>query len=896
MDFSEIKSNKNLSPMMAHYISVREEYPDCILFYRLGDFYEMFFDDAETVSKELDLALTGKSCGLPERAPMCGVPYHSVDGFINKLVKNGYKVAVCEQMEDPKDAKGIVKREVIRVVTPGTNTDIQSLDDRNNSFLMSIVYSLSRYGISVADLTTGRFEVTECGTFEGMTDEISKFSPKEIICNKELLITGFNISLLKEKLGIAVNVLDDTYFTDEGARKAVSEHFSVQSLDHLDLSGFPCGLLAAGSVITYLKETQKTDLSNFIKIKAYYNTDFLLLDSSTRRNLELTETLRDKNRRGSLIWVLDHTKTAMGARKLKSWIEEPLIDEDRINARLDAVSELNNRVMDRDELREYLNPVYDLERLQCRITYNSANPRDLIMLKTSLKMIPPVKNLTASFESPLLQRLSSSLDTLKDLSDLIERAIVDEPPLAQKEGGIIKDGYNSEVDEYRRAQVDGKKWLAELGEREKERTGIRNLKIRYSKVFGYSLEVTNSFLEKVPADYIRKQTLTGAERFITEELKEMEDKILNAEERLIKLEYRLFSEIRQKLSDNVSRILSTAEALSALDVLQSFSYVSEHNGYCRPAINNKGFIRVRGGRHPVVEKMMDSGSFIPNDINLDNKNNLISIITGPNMAGKSTYMRSAALIVLMAHTGCFVPADSADISLVDRIFTRVGASDDLSSGQSTFMVEMNEVANILNNATEKSLLILDEIGRGTSTYDGLSIAWAVVEHIADKKKLGAKTLFATHYHELTELEGHIPGLKNYCVAVKENGRDIVFLRKIIRGGADRSYGIHVARLAGVPDQVTERASEIASSLSDNDITCNLGSIAEVSEANILGRGRGVKRYDEVDLNQISLFETLKDDDILKEIEKLDLSMMTPMDAMNHLYKFQNEIKNRWKKD
>ncbi len=896
MDFSKIRENKNLSPMMAHYISVREEYPDCVLFYRLGDFYEMFFDDAETVSKELDLALTGKSCGLPERAPMCGVPYHAVDGFINKLVKNGHKVAVCEQMEDPKEAKGIVKREVIRVVTPGTNLDIQSLDDRNNSFLMSIVYSLSRFGISVADLTTGRFEVTECGSFEGMTDEISKFSPKEIICNKELLITGLNVSLLKEKLGIAVNVLDDSYFSDEGSKKTLEEHFRVTSLDAIGLADFPAGLLAAGAVITYLKETQKSDLRNFLKVKSYVNTDFLLIDSSTRRNLELTETLRDKNRRGSLIWVLDHTKTAMGARKLRSWIEEPLISADKINARLDAVSELNEKVMDRDELREYLNPIYDLERLQCKITYNSANPRDLIMLKTSLKMLTPVKNLISSFNAPLFKKLNGELDTLEDLYDLIERAINDEPPLAQKEGGIIKDGYDKEVDEYRRAQTDGKKWLFDLGEREKEKTGIKNLKIKFSKVFGYSIEVTNSFLDKVPPYYVRKQTLTGAERFITDELREMEDKILNSEERLVKLEYRLFSEIRERLADNVSRILSTAEALSALDVLQSFSYVSEHNGYCRPTINDKGYIKVKGGRHPVVEKMMGSGSFIPNDINLDNKQNLISIITGPNMAGKSTYMRSAALIVLLAHTGCFVPADSADISLVDRIFTRVGASDDLSSGQSTFMVEMTEVANILNNATDRSLLILDEIGRGTSTYDGLSIAWAVVEHIADKKKLGAKTLFATHYHELTELEGHIPGLKNYCVAVKENGRDVVFLRKIIRGGADRSYGIHVARLAGIPDQVTNRADEIAASLSDNDITCNLGSIAEVSEANILGRGRGVKRYDEVDLNQISLFETLKDDDILSEIEKLDLSMMTPMDAMNHLYKFQNEIRNRWKND
>ncbi len=882
--------------MMRHYISEREEYPDCILFYRLGDFYEMFFDNAEIVSKELDLALTGKSCGLPEKAPMCGVPFHSADAYINKLVKKGYKVAVCEQMEDPAEAKGIVRREVIRIVTPGTNIDTQSIDDYSNSFLMSIVYVLGRFGISVADLTTGRFEVTECGSFDAMTDEISKFNPMEIICNKELLMTGINTDVLREKNGITVNVLDDRYFSDESAKNALESHFNADSLDALGLADFPAGILAAGSVIIYFKETQKAELKNFLNIKTYVNSEFLVIDSSTRRNLELTETLRDKKRIGSLLWVLDHTRTAMGARKLKSCMEEPLIDPDEINKRLDAVSELNNRVMDRDELREYLNPVYDLERLTCRITYNSANPRDLIMLKTSLKMLSPVKNLLSTFESPLFTELNKDLDTLEDLYDLIDRAIVDEPPLAQKEGGIIKDGYDKNVDEFRHAHVDGKKWLADLEEREREKTGIKNIKIKFSKVFGYSLEVTNSFLDKVPPHYIRKQTLTGGERFITEELKEMEDKILNSEERLIQLEYRLFSDIRNTLSDSVSRILKTAEVLSFLDVLQSFSYVSEHNSYCRPSINEKGYIKVKNGRHPVVEKITGSGSYVPNDINLDNKSNLISIITGPNMAGKSTYMRSAALIVLMAHMGCFVPADSADISVVDRIFTRVGASDDLSSGQSTFMVEMSEVANILHNATDRSLLILDEIGRGTSTYDGLSIAWAVVEHIADRRKLGAKTLFATHYHELTELQGHIPGLKNYCVAVKENGKDIVFLRKIIKGGADRSYGTHVARLAGVPDSVTDRAEEIAAQLSDNDITCNLGSIAEESEANILGRGRGIKRYDEVDLNQMSLFETLKDDDILSEIEELDLSHMTPMDAMNHLYKFQNEIKNRWKKE
>ncbi len=879
--------------MMSHYIETRESYPDCILFYRLGDFYELFFDDAETVSGELDLALTGKSCGLPERAPMCGVPFHSVDTYLNKLVKNGHKVAICEQMEDPKNAKGIVKRDVIRIVTPGTNIDIGSLDEGTNSFLMSVVYAGSHFGISVADLTTGRFQVTECSSYSAFMDEVYKYNPKEIICNKDLYLTGFNADDLRSRLGIIVNVLDNRYFDDENSKEALEDHFHVKGLDGLGLSDFPTGIMAAGAVIIYLKETQKTDLRNFLGLNPYVSSEYLLIDSASRRNLELCETLREKRRKGSLLWVLDHTRTAMGARKLKSFIEEPLINEDMINKRLDAVEELNTKVMDRDEMREYLNPVYDLERLLCKVTYGSANPRDLIMLKTSLGMIPHIKSLSAAFDAPLLKELSERTDAMEDIHELIDRAIVDDPPLAMKEGGIIKDGYDKDVDEYRALHVNGKKWLSGLEEKEREKTGIKNLRIKYNKVFGYAIEVTKSFLDKVPDNYIRKQTLTGAERFITEELKEMEDKILNAADRLYELEYKIFSDVRAVIADNIGRILTTADALSYLDVLQSFAYVAEHNSYCRPKINNKGYIRIKGGRHPVVEKMNLSGDFIPNDVNLDNKKNQILVITGPNMAGKSTYMRQCALITLMAHLGSFVPAKDADISIVDRIFTRVGASDDLSSGQSTFMVEMTEVSNILRNATSRSLLILDEIGRGTSTFDGLSIAWAVIEHIADKNKLGAKTLFATHYHELTELEGKIPGLNNYCVAVKENGRDIVFLRKIIKGGADKSYGIHVARLAGVPDSVIDRADEIVSELSDNDITCNLTAIAEESQARLIGRGRGVKRYDEVDLNQMSLFETLKDDDILSEIRELDLSHMTPMDAMNHLYKFQNEIKNRW---
>lgn len=894
MDFTEIKENDNLSPMMRHYISVREEYPDCILFYRLGDFYELFFDDAVNVSSELDIALTGKSCGLPEKAEMCGVPFHSVDNYLNKLVKNGHKVAICEQMEDPKNVKGIVKRDVVRIVTPGTNIDIQSIDEGVNSFLMSIVYAGSHFGLSLADLTTGRYQVTECGSVISLMDEIAKYEPKEIICNRDLLMTSFNADDLRNRLGIAVNVLESRYFSESSTRQALMEHFRVKSLDGLGLADFPVGIMAAGAVLIYLKETQKTDLKNFLEIHPYVNSNYLIIDSSSRRNLELTETMREKKRQGSLLWVLDHTKTAMGARKLRSFIEEPLVNEEEINERLDAVSELNGKLMDRDELREYLNPVYDLERLLCKVTYGSANPRDIIALKSSLKMISPVKALTGSFDAQLFKKLFEKTDPLNDIYELIERAISDEPPLAQKEGNIIKDGYNSDVDELRGLNTNGKQKLAELEEREREKTGIKNLRVKFNKVFGYSIEVTNSFLDKVPESYIRKQTLTNGERYITEELKELEDKILNSKDRLYELEYNLFSEVRDRIAANISRILLTADTIAYIDVLQSLSFAAEHYGYCRPKINNKGYIRVKDGRHPVVERMMDSGAYIPNDINLDNKSNMISIITGPNMAGKSTYMRSSALITLMAHVGSFVPAREADISIVDRIFTRVGASDDLSSGQSTFMVEMTEVANILRNATKDSLIILDEIGRGTSTFDGLSIAWAVVEYIADKKKLGAKTLFATHYHELTELEGKIPGLNNYCVAVKENGNDVVFLRKIVPGGADRSYGIHVAMLAGVPDSVLNRANEIVAELSDNDITYNIGAIAEVSGANVLGNGRGVRRYDEVDLNQMSIFETLNDDDIITELKNLDLTHMTPMDAMNHLFKLQNEINNRWK--
>ncbi len=892
MNIDEIMDQ--VSPMMQHYLSTKKQYPDCILFYRLGDFYEMFFEDAKIVSEELELTLTGKACGLPERAPMCGVPFHALDSYLNRLVSRGYKVAICEQLEDPKNAKGIVKRDVTRVVTPGTNLDIQSIDEGINNYLMAIVYVADHFGLSVADVTTGDFFVTEVDSIGRLMDEISKFAPKEIICNSEFYMSGVRIDDLKTRLGIAVNSLDVRYFEERSAGEMILSHFKVKSLDGLGLMDYPAGIRAAGGVLAYLTETQKNDLSNILRITPYTTSNFLVIDSSTRRNLELCETLREKRKRGSLLWVLDHTRTAMGARKLRNLIEEPLIDPDEINRRLDAVEELNSRIMDRDEIREYLNAIYDLERLLCKVTYGSANPRDLIALHGSLAMLKPIRNVLSDFKMSLLTELAGNIDGMEDLTDLIGRAIVEEPPIAQKEGGIIRDGYNEEVDRLRGASKNGKQWLMDLEERERERTGIKNLRIKFSKVFGYAFEVTNSFLSQVPPDYVRKQTLTGSERFITDELKQMEDTILNSEERLTSLEYELFDEVRREIGKNVERILTTAKAVAMVDVLQSLSYTAEHNQYVRPKINNKGTLKIKNGRHPVVEKMLDQGIFVPNDVMLDQNKNMISIITGPNMAGKSTYMRQCALIVLMAALGSFVPADEADICIVDRIFTRVGASDDLASGQSTFMVEMNEVANILRNATKRSLLILDEIGRGTSTFDGLSIAWAVVEHIADKKRLGAKTLFATHYHELTELEGKVPGINNFCFAVKENGDDVVFLRKIVSGGADKSYGIHVARLAGVPESVIARANDIVAELSDNDITYNIQAIAEESAENVVTKAKKQRKLDEVDLGQMSLFDTISDNDVLNELKELDLAHMTPMDALNTLYKLQNNLNNRWK--
>lgn len=888
---SEQIAIEDLTPMMQQYMETKKQYQDCILFYRLGDFYEMFFDDALTASKELEITLTGKACGLEERAPMCGIPYHAVEGYLTKLVSRGYKVAICEQVEDPKLAKGLVKRDVIRIVTPGTNLNVQSLEESKNNFLMCITYTPTRIGISVADVTTGDYYLTEVEDLRKLNDELMKYEPSEVICNEAFLVSGFDVDDLRGRYHVSVNALEAHVFDDDGCKRVLLRHFKVNSLIGLGIEEFPVGMIAAGALLQYLYETQKTELAHFTHIYPYLTNKYMLLDSSTRRNLELAETLREKQKRGSLLWVLDKTKTAMGGRLLRSMIEQPLIDKAEMEKRLDAIEELNRDSVSRDEIREYLNPIYDLERLLSKVTYKTANPRDFIAFRNSLEMLPAIKKVLKGFEKEELAGIEKDIDGLEDIYQLILNSIEEEPPITIREGGMIRDGFDETIDMLRRAKHDGKQWLAELEEQDRERTGIKNLKIKYNKVFGYYFEVTNSYKDMVPEDYIRKQTLANAERYTTPRLKELEDTILNAEDKLTALEYDMFCKIRESIAMELERIQRTAKAIAKLDVYASLSLVSERNRYVRPKLNEKGVIDIKDGRHPVVEQMISNDLFIANDTFLDNGNHCISIITGPNMAGKSTYMRQTALIVLMAQIGCFVPAKSANIGIVDRIFTRVGASDDLASGQSTFMVEMNEVANILRNATANSLLILDEIGRGTSTFDGLSIAWAVIEHISNRKLLGAKTLFATHYHELTELEGKMNNVNNYCIAVKECGDDIVFLRKIIKGGADKSYGIQVAKLAGVPDMVIDRAKEIVEQLTDNDIIERIQNIA----VDVKGDGHAKKqpKLDEVDLAQMSLFDTVTDEDVLKELMEVEVNSMSPLDALNTLYRLQNKLKNRW---
>ena len=878
-----------LTPMMQQYIETKKQYQDCILFYRLGDFYEMFYEDALTASKALEITLTGKSCGQEEKAPMCGVPYHAVEGYLNKLVSMGYKVAICEQVEDPKQTRGIIRREVVRIVTPGTNLNIQALEDGKNNYLMSIVWFSGKIGVSVADVTTGDYFLTEIEDSKKLVDEINKFMPSEIICNNAFLVSGVDTDDLKNRLGITIYALDAVYFDEINCRKCLQKHFRVNALSGLGLEDFPNGIIAAGSLLQYLYENQKTSLEHFTHLYPYLISKYMLLDSSTRRNLELVETLREKQKKGSLLWVLDKTKTAMGARMLRTFLEQPLIDRESIEKRLDAVEALCRNALLRDEIREYLHPVYDLERLLGKVSYRTANPRDFLALQSSLAMLPHIRTVLQELDTCALREIMEQIDNLQDIGSLIASAIVEEPPLSIREGGIIKEGFDADIDNLRHAKTEGKTWLAQLEEEDRARTGIKNLRIKYNKIFGYYFEVTNSYRNLVPDDYTRKQTLANAERYTTPRLKELEDMILNAEDKLCTLEYDAFCRIRETIAGEIERIQRTAKAIAGLDVYASLALTAERSHYVRPALNDKGVIDIRDGRHPVVEQTIQNDMFIANDTYLDNKRRCISVITGPNMAGKSTYMRQTALIVLMAQIGSFVPAKGADIGVVDRTFTRVGASDDLASGQSTFMVEMNEVANILRNATKNSLLILDEIGRGTSTFDGLSIAWAVIEHISNKKLLGAKTLFATHYHELTELEGKMDNVNNYCIAVKEKGDDIVFLRKIIKGGADKSYGIQVARLAGVPDIIIDRAREIVEQLSDNDITEKMQKIA----VHVPGEKKKTPRYDEVDLTQMSLLDTVTDEDVLNELQEIDISNLTPLDALNTLYRLQNKLKNRW---
>ncbi|MCI5597555.1 MAG: DNA mismatch repair protein MutS [Lachnospiraceae bacterium] len=870
-----------LTPMMKQYFEIKDQYKDCILFYRLGDFYEMFYEDAKIASKELEITLTGKNCGQEERAPMCGVPYHACELYLNKLIEKGYKVAICEQVEDPAVAKGIVKREVIRIVTPGTNISLQSLEESRNNYIMSVFYEENGIGAAFCDVTTGEFKATQMKTLNELMDEINKFSPVEIICNEAFLISGIDLSFLKDKMGAIVYNIESYHFAEDSCEEIIKRQYHLGNIQGLGLSDYPYGMIASGALLSYLHETQKNSLNHLLPIVPYSNKGFMMIDSSTRRNLELCETMREKNKKGSLLWVLDKTKTAMGGRKLRSFVEQPLVDSVQIEERYDAVEALKNNMITREELREYLHPIYDLERLTTKISYRSANPRDLISFKTSVALLPPIKTLLSEFEDGILHRLYEDLDELTDLYELLEESIVEDPPIPIKEGGIMKEGYCSDLDLLRKAKTEGKVWLANLEEREREKTGIKNLKVKYNKVFGYYLEVTKSYQSLVPDYYIRKQTLANAERYTTEELDEIAGKVLGAEDKMVALEYELFVDIREKLAAQMHRVQKTAHVIAVLDAFCSLALVAEQNNYVRPVLNNRGIIDIKNGRHPVVEKMISNDMFVANDVYLDNKDHRVSIITGPNMAGKSTYMRQTALIVLMAQMGSFVPAKRAAIGVVDRIFTRVGASDDLASGQSTFMVEMSEVANILRNATKNSLIILDEIGRGTSTFDGLSIAWAVVEYISDARYLGAKTLFATHYHELTELEGKLSNVNNYCIAVKEQGDDIVFLRKIVKGGADKSYGVQVAKLAGVPDVVIERAKEIVRELSENDIS---GKARDIDVDPKIGESQPI---------QMSFFDQLScppENPVVEELKNLDLSRTTPIEALNLLYELQEKAK------
>ena len=865
------------SPMMQHYLDMKEKYKDCILFYRLGDFYEMFFEDAINVSKELELTLTGKECGQEERAPMCGIPYHAADSYIAKLIANGHKVAICEQLEDPKFAKGMVKRDVIRVVTPGTVIEANLLEDKKNNYIMSIYKNGIYYGLTSCDVTTGDLrttEIKETNNFSALLDEISKYSPAELVVNPMMYDCSEEIAKIKERFDVYITRLEEKEFTDN--YEALMVKYKIVDDEEKpveDLSKYMLSVAATNALFTYLLDTQKNNLDHINKIIIYSVTKYMSLDINARRNLEITEKLRDRAKKGTLLWVLDKTSTAMGGRLLRRWLNNPLIDVSKINKRLDAVAELKDNIILRGDILDNLKKVYDIERLAGKISYGSANGRDLISLKSSAKQLPEIKKILSQAKSSLLTELYSELDTLDDVYDIIDKTIVDEPPISVKEGGLIKLGYDEEIDKLKTATTDGKNWIINLEAEEREKTGIKGLKVGFNKVFGYYIEVTKSNISLVPDRYIRKQTLTGGERYITEELKNLENQILGAEEKVVNLEYNVFVEVRDKIEAQIERVQKSAGIIATLDCLCSLATVAEDQNYVRPEVDNSGVLDIKDGRHPVIEKILPSGSFVQNDTYLDKAENRLAIITGPNMAGKSTYMRQVALITLMAQIGSFVPASYARIGVVDKIFTRVGASDDLSMGQSTFMVEMMEVAQILKEATANSLVILDEIGRGTSTYDGLSIAWAVAEYISNKEKCGAKTLFATHYHELTDLENKLDGVKNYSIAVKEKGEDIIFLRKIVKGGTDESYGVHVAKLAGVPQTVTKRANEILKS---------------IERKNVLNNKKMEKQEKGVADGQLTMFN-YKLAEIAHELDKVDVNELTPIEALNTLVKIKEKM-------
>ena len=867
------------SPMMQRYLETKEQYKDCILFYRLGDFYEMFFDDAIIAARELEITLTGKDCGQEERAPMAGVPHHAAEMYISRLIAKGYKVAICEQLEDPKTAKGIVKRGVIKVVTPGTIIDSNMLEERKNNYIMSIYKTGIYFGISVCDISTGEFysaEIKDQQKFPLLLDELARYNPSELVINSMMADCQEEISKIKERFDCYITRFQDKFF--DSKIDTLNLRFNIVDTSNRTIENLKDKTLAIppiNALLAYIEQTQMTTLDHLNKITIYQISKYMSLDINARRNLEITEKMRDKSKKGTLLWVLDKTSTSMGGRMLRRWLNDPLIDTLEINNRLNAVKILKNDMILRGDITENLKKVYDIERLAGKMAYGNANARDMITLKNSLEKLPDLKQVLSNIkESIMLEEIYQNIDELKDIHDLIEKAIVDDPPMTIKDGGIIKIGYDEEIDKLKTATTEGKNWIVNLEAEEREKTGIKNLKVGFNKVFGYFIEVTKSYLSQVPDRYIRKQTLTNAERYITEDLKSLENQILGAEEKVVNLEYNAFIEIREEIAKNIKRLQSTAMAVSELDVLTSFAQVAEDLNYCMPQVDNSGIIDIKAGRHPVIEKMLGAGSFVDNDTYLDKDENRLSIITGPNMAGKSTYMRQVALITLMAQVGSFVPASEAHIGVVDKIFTRVGASDDLSMGQSTFMVEMMEVATILKEATSNSLVILDEIGRGTSTYDGLSIAWAVAEYIADKEKCGAKTLFATHYHELTELENQSDGIKNYSIAVKEKGEDIIFLRKIVRGGTDESYGIHVARLAGVPKVVTQKANEF---------------LRNIEKKNVLTGKKAEKEDKKKVEGQFDMYN-YKLAEIAHELDKVNLNELTPIDALNTLVKIKEKMK------